>query len=367
MQKNKSIGEITSKVLGIINDNRFKSKDQRQFIREYCIGVIDDITYTDDEKTIYDFYFDKILRNRHFDGEITEDDIRVIIKYFSKKKIEELKIKASFETYKDVVYTLKFGLISLSSCKSFNDGSSVINFRNSIFKKAIDKENGFNQENLFDIIELSYHEIIHAFQNDMICKQRFSQIESKNVLLWIKENIIADYDPSYYMKNYNNTFVERDACMKSKLLTIDTLRNHFSCISSIFLYEKEKETLEEYYDIHSKVDLSFPASNKRMISYAEKTDLYIDAIAKKHPEYIYNSLSIQYDKNGERRNEGELSDEYYSKKALLKTTYEEYTKLYRDKLKELEELYNYLILSAKEKEMDVRTSQINAKLRRIKF
>lgn len=368
--KSKAIGdlnELTAKALYVINDSRFKNADQKKIIKEYCIGSINNITYTEDEETIYNFYFDNILRNRDFEGEVTENDVRVIIQYFSLKKLKELNINAHFEVYRDTLYTLKFGLLSTSCCQSFKDGSSIINFRNSLFKKAIDEENSFNQEKLFSLLEIAYHEIIHAKQNDMIHKQHNSQIEDKQVLLWIKENMIDDYDPMYYMKNCEDMFIERDACTQSGFLAIDTFRKHFSCVSSIFLYEKEKELLEKYYEEKNMMNpiplTNYPNQHKTI----EEIDSYIDSIAIDYPVYVYEILGIQYNKNGERRNEKELSEEYYSKKSLIESTYQKGTKLYYDKINTLDELYNYLIWGAKEAEMYSRVGKINTKIKKRKY
>jgi hypothetical protein len=360
-----NLDDITKETLSLVSMGAYKDCDQ-DFICDYCRHSINSIIYTEDEQKIYNFYMNKVFKSRYFDDQIDESDIRTTIQYLALKKIKDLNLTVHFEILPDYLYTLKYGLMRVSSCKNEKNGSSVIYLRNSLFNRPLTGKDYFDYQKYFDLLELVYHEIIHSYQNHLMCEQLASGIESKNVLMWIKENIIDDYDGPYYFKNYKNMYSKCEANVKSKFMTLDAINDHFSYFGLKFIKKEEQDALDYYY---STLDLQHldPKMKYKKENLADYViDSYIDEIALNYPNIIYEKLGIQYQRDGKRRSWNDLTSEYYTKKLSIQSTYKEGTKEYCDKMESLRDLYDYLIWSAKEKEAEAKHNQDEKIIKKIK-
>jgi hypothetical protein len=359
-----NVGNVTSTLVATVDKGAYLDKD-KEAIRKYCQEAINTVTYTADEEKIYEYYMHNIMRNLHYDGGITPEDVSTIIQYLSLRKIKELDLRTHFEIVPDYLYTIKYGLTSISSCRSRRDGSSAIYLRKSLFKSVLEKDY-FDESKLFYLLETIYHEIVHAEQNDMVCQQ-CPDIQSKEVLLWLKETIIDDYDPKYYIKNYKNLYTERDANIRSRYMAIDTFNKHFHYFRQRFIDQMSRDAFDYRADTRYLRHLDPLKGYKAEGEAAYIIDGYIDHIAKKYPQAIGNQIAIQYNLDGTRRNSKELNDEYWFKKHLIQTTYSAGTPIYESKIKELQELYDYLIWGAKEQELITASHEEQPKTKKIVY
>lgn len=345
--KKDDVKDVYNDILFSIKKGAFKDEEKER-IRSFCRNNINNITYTESEQLIYEYYTNIILKNMHFDGCVDEDDVRVIVQYIALKKLKDMNIKACFRILPSSLYVIKYGLRSVSSCLSMPDGSSIIYLKDSSFKKTLESDKSFNKDGMFWLIDNICHEISHAHQNHIMVNTK--EIESKQVLLWIKENLIDSYDPLYYYVNYKNMHIERDADIEGHKMSIDCISKYFNYFGSKFIRQLEYNALDYIRDTKHLQHLSPKTSYKIGADAISIMDDYMDTIAIKHPSVIYQKLSIQYNLDGTRRSSKELCDEYWMKKAKLKKTCLTRT-VYDQKLEILNDLYDYLISSAKEKEI----------------
>lgn len=326
------------------------SDNEKVAIREYCHGAVDSITYTDDEKKVYEYYMSLIMQNLQFDGQVMPIDVTTIVKYLARKEIKEANYNAQFEIVPDYIYMVKYGKSKIKTCPDKNDGSTCIHMRKSLINSVL-QDGAIDQCKMLYLLESIYHEMSMIYQDNLINQQCHGDIQSKAVLFWLKEKIISRYDSCYCQKNYKNLYAERDANIQSKYRALDAASKYFRYFGLRFISDKRKDALDYLYDKEHLKHLD-PATNYKVESDAEYVvDDYIKCIAKNYPQAVVNYLSIQYNDDGTMRSSKELDAEYWTKKRNLQTQYATDTTIYQYKLKQLQELYDYLIWKAKEEEL----------------
>lgn len=353
MKANIELDGLKETALLLIAKNNL-NEEEENFIRKYCEQAIDNVTYTEDEQIIYNFYIKNIIQKLYYNNQVKELDIRVVFQYLMLQKVKDLNIDIHFKILPDDLYSLEFGeksrKKSLCCFTDKNESNPTIYIRNSLFSQVFEEKNYLSKGKLMTLFSFIYHEIRHAKQDDIIKQQLKTGIESKEVLIWIKELFLRNHDSNYYYNNYEHYHRECDADLESLFMTFDTLKEYFNYFGQAFI-DKVYQKLIAYYNSTRKLHHLTPLENYKSSDDAiDVIDSYIDLIAPYNSEYIYKYLSIQYDSNGQRRSSTDLISEYDNKKQLLEKMHSNDSKLYISKLEALDDLYNYLILGAKEKE-----------------
>lgn len=337
IESNIDLKASTAEALSVIERGAHLASE-KNFISYYCKIFINKITYTEDEQLIYNFYIDNIIKKKHFNGELKEADIRLFTQYLSLKQIHDLNLRTHFEILPDYLYTLKYGIFSSCSCHSFKDGSSIIYLRDQMFRKILDRGHFLDPERLYTLFEHIYHELRHAKQTDIIHNELITGINSKEVLMWIKENIIDHYDPIYYYRNHNDMFRERDADIKAKFKAIDTIKEHFNYFDAEIIENFNKKALDYYQNTIELVHLDPQGGYRTSGEATEVIDSYFDRIVLKYPKYLPTALFIQYNPDGQKKNSSDIVAQYNNEIINFKEDSEALGVFY--------DLYDYLIRSA---------------------
>ncbi|MDD4298281.1 MAG: hypothetical protein PHS98_01430 [Bacilli bacterium] len=351
--KHKPIDDMensTDKVLSLIEKTELEVHE-KDYIGDYCRSCINNITYTEEDQTIYDFYIKNIIKYLNAEGKITKDDLRTVIQYLMLKKVKDLNLNACFRALHTCVFSFKYS----PNCDSFFitkvDGQSVIYFRNTIFRGVVRKDNCLNVERLIKLLQLLYYEISKTYQNHMVAEQLASGIENKNVLFWIKENAVDNYYYGYYFRYFPRVSFQREATIKGNFMAMDTICEYFDYLDKDVI-SKFAEDIVDYYYICNIKHIDPETGYEELCEDVKTIDSHMDLIALDCPAAVYEMLNIQYQPDGQRKTSVELMGEYCEKKSLIDYEYEVGSEVYDNKMASLKELYDYLIGSAKRREID---------------
>jgi len=155
-----------------------------------------------------------------------------------------------------------------------------------------------------------FHEMNHAVQYDNLKNGKMDFITYN----FLKEEIIEQYDPDFYDKNYLSTFVESDSRKREILETfsffkdfnIDFAKAIFPSLNKDFHLESNKHTLQ--------------SDSKKTISIGKDTSIdvsqYVGLLIQNNPQILtqYPILGLEYNSDGSIKEGIEIDDQVLQEK-----------------------------------------------------
>ena len=322
--------------LRIVLNTDFFLENEKEQIRENLKKIGKDLTFgfQTEEKVMFDEkdsaedICNKTMK-AYFNGQTIPIEI-------SKRIIKEF-LKGEPENPTIIINSREFSKTLLMACIQSITNSLLaekgINIENKVFFGISEEKNGeyayydnyiwFNirlLENFFDeydhvkkikIFEIMFHEMQHAIQYNNIEKGKIDYLTYN----YIKEEIIIEYDESFYESNYDENYMEADARKEELIGALKFLKEinpHLADYVGKSIKNKYINEMETYtiYDNSKKIFNVGQNTEKIDIS------LYLGYLIKCNPKILeeFPILNIEYYSDGSLKNIETLYREFNTNK-----------------------------------------------------
>ena len=204
----------------------------------------------------------------------------------------------------------------------YNNTHKYIWLNNSLVTQLINNPDPAKRVDIFSTV---FHEMQHAIQYHNIENNKIDYL----TYCFIKEDVLEEYDRTFYNTNYKAIYMEADARREGTLGSLEFL----SQLDSRFVHTISSEA-ENTYTNETNIHTLYKNSQKQMGVGKNGTSIdisqYVGLLIQNNPKILLENpiLSLEYNTDGSQKDAGTLLKDFEQKKSDKSVNLENFKSIY---------------------------------------